>query len=109
MSKRNPFVEFGFEVRRRRQWKGMTLEELAQSADLTPNYVGTIEIGRRDPSLTTIIALAKALGVHPAELLGTVPELSPHSEEAARLFDDAPPEMQEAVLQILRACAKLKN
>jgi len=84
----------------------MTLEELAERAGLTPNYIGTIENGKRDPSLSTIAALAKGLGVAPGELFGSLPEISVAAEEAGGLFDKAAPEIQMALLAILRATGK---
>jgi transcriptional regulator with XRE-family HTH domain len=109
MSKDDPGLEFGREVRRRREARSMTLEDLAERSGLTPNYIGTIENGKRDPSLSTIAALAKGLGVKPGELFGSVPDISPAGEEAGRLFDDAPPEVQAAILKILRAVSKKRR
>ena len=48
----------------------MTLEQLAERAKLTPNYVGSVEAGQRDPSLSTVIAIAEGLRVPVAELIG---------------------------------------
>lgn len=96
-------AEFGREVRRRRESLGLTLEMLAERASLTPNYIGTIETGKRDPSLSTVLAIAGGLGVPAGELLGGVPNLSPASLEAARLFDTSTPPIQNAVLAILHA------
>ncbi len=96
-------MKFGQEIRRRRRSLGMTIEELAERSGLTPNYVGTIEIGQRDPSLSTVVALARGLSVAPAELVGGVQRLSPSALEAARLFDLASPELQDAVTRLLRA------
>jgi transcriptional regulator with XRE-family HTH domain len=96
-------VKFGREIRRRRLALGITLEQLAERARLTPNYIGSIEAGQRDPSLSTVIGLAKGLGVPPGEILGGVSRLSPAALEAARVFDSVPPDMQEAVLKLLRA------
>lgn len=94
--------EFGREVRRRREALDMTLEGLSEVCGLTPNYIGTIETGKRDPSLTTVMSLAKGLKVRAGELLGSIPDLSPQAEEMARLFDDTLPEVQRAILKILR-------
>lgn len=102
-------MDFGREVRRRREALGITLEQLAESAKLTPNYIGTIENGKRDPSLSTVLALARGLKVNAAELFGGIDDLSPAATEAGRLFDAAPPEVQEAVLQILRAVTKKRR
>jgi transcriptional regulator with XRE-family HTH domain len=97
---------FGREIRRRREAHGMTLEQLAEVAELTPNYIGTIENGGRDPSLSTVVALAKGLRIPPAELFGGIQDLSPSATEAGLLFDGCQPEIQEAVLTILRVARK---
>ena len=102
-------MEFGREVRRRREALGLTLEQLAESSKLTPNYIGTIENGKRDPSLSTVVSLARGLRIAPAELFGGIEDLSPAATEAGQLFDAAPPEVQEAVLQILRAVVKKRR
>ena len=101
-------MEFGHEIRRRRLALGMTLEQLAEGSGLTPNYIGTIENGKRDPSLSTILSLSKGLRVHPAELFGGVQDLSPPATEAGLLFDAASGDVQEAVLQLLRSVTRRK-
>jgi transcriptional regulator with XRE-family HTH domain len=101
-------MEFGSEIRRRRLALGMTLEQLAETSGLTPNYIGTIENGKRDPSLSTVMALAKGLRTHPAELFGGIQDLSPPATEAGLLFDGAPIDVQDAVLQLLRSVARRK-
>lgn len=101
--------QLGREVRRRRLTLGMTAVALAARANITPNYLGDIETGRRqrNPSLLTVLALAKALRVDVVELLGGGSiKLSPTSIEAARLLENAPETVQNAMLQILRAFAQ---
>jgi transcriptional regulator with XRE-family HTH domain len=102
-------VKFGQEIRRRRKALGMTIEELAEKSGLTPNYLGTVEIGHRDPSLSTVLALAKGLSIAPAELFGGVGKLSPEAVEAARLFDGAAADAQDAVLRLLRALQRRRR
>lgn len=102
-------MEFGQEIRRRRLALGMTLEQLAESANLTPNYIGTIENGRRDPSLSTVLALAKGLRTNAAELFGGIQELSPPATEAGQLFDGAHTDVQDAVLLLLRSVVRRKK
>lgn len=106
MTKSSPGAQFGREVRRRRAAGDITLEVLADRAGLTPNFVGTVENGRRDPSLSTVLSIAKALGVRPAELFSSTGTLSVAAEEAARLFDKAPQEVRQAVLAILKSLRK---
>lgn len=106
-------LRFGREVRRRRKVLGLTLEQLAERSGLTPNYIGTVENDRRDPSLSTVIALARGLGVPTAELIGGLSgatgELSPEAIEAARLFDNATQEVQGALLQLLRTVSRRRR
>ena len=102
-------MSFGAVVRRRREALGFTLEQLAERAHLSPNYVGTIENGKRDPSLSTILALAKALRVPPGDLLGGFEDLGADAIEAGRLFEAATPEVQDAVLRLLRAVGRRRR
>gem|GEM_PF-804733 len=100
---------FGREVRRRRVALGLTLEQLAERSGLTPNYIGTVENGRRDPSLSTVMSLANGLGVPAGELVGGVAELGPVGMETARLMEAVPPELQDAILELARAIAKRRR
>jgi transcriptional regulator with XRE-family HTH domain len=59
----------GKNVRRLRQQKGITQEQLAFDAEIDLTYMGGIERGRRNPSLLVMARLAKALSVPLAKLL----------------------------------------
>jgi transcriptional regulator with XRE-family HTH domain len=61
--------QMGSRIRRLRKAKDMSQAELAKRAKLTRVYVTRLEAGQQDPSLSTINALAKALGVPVTELL----------------------------------------
>lgn len=52
---------FGQIVRRRRTQAGMSQETLAAEAACHPTYVSLVERGKRNPSLATMLRLAKAL------------------------------------------------
>lgn len=95
---------FGREVRRRRQAQGMTLDALGEAAGLTPNYIGSIEMGLRDPSIGSMAKLSAGLGAPLGELLG-LPELDPAALEAARYLAGLPVEVREAIVGALRAMA----
>lgn len=95
-------VALGAEMRRRRQALGLTLEELADRANVSTNYLGTLERGRRDPSISTVMKLAKGLRVRPSELLGGVPEITPAAYDMARAYDGAPEEIQDIVARVLK-------
>ncbi len=103
-------MQFGREVRRRRKALGLTLEELAHRADLTPHHLSAIETGKTDPRLSTILKLSKALGrVPPGELLGSRADLSPGAIDTAKLFDSVGEDVQQAVATILRVAAKARR
>jgi transcriptional regulator with XRE-family HTH domain len=65
----SPLVRFGKRIRDVRMHRGLSQEQLAAKAERHWTYVGSVERGRRNVTLTTIVALAKALGVEPAQLL----------------------------------------
>jgi transcriptional regulator with XRE-family HTH domain len=102
-------MSLGAEVRRRRKAQKLTLEKLAEKAGLTPHYLSTVETGKRDPSVSTLLALARGLGVPPGDLLVAAQDISPQAHTIARLFEGAPPEVQEGVFLILRACAQARE
>jgi len=59
---------FGERVRKLRQTKGMSQEELAFRAKIHRTYLGGIERGERNPALKNIAAIAKALDVSLSEI-----------------------------------------
>ena len=62
-------VVFGKAVRRARQQRKLTQEQLAFEADIDLTYVGGIERGRRNPSLMVMARIADALSVPLTKLL----------------------------------------
>lgn len=66
-------VIVGRNVRRFRQARGITQEQLAFEAGLDLTYVGGIERGRRNPSLVVMARISDALRVELAELVSIGP------------------------------------
>ena len=60
------FGEVLVEFRKR---AGTNQEALAHECGLDRTYISLLERGRRQPSLKTLFAIAKALGVCPSELV----------------------------------------
>lgn len=54
------------ELRESRKW---SQEKMAHAAGVTTSFVSTLERGRKVPSLTTILKLARGLKVDAAELV----------------------------------------
>ena len=65
-------VAFGRVLRRLRTEAGLTQEELGFEADLRRTYVSILELGQQQPTLTTILKLAKPLRASAQEIVGLV-------------------------------------
>ena len=61
---------FGEAVAACRLEKEMTQEELAEASGLHRTYIGAVERGIRNPTIVSVVALARGLGVETAELVG---------------------------------------
>lgn len=60
----------GKQLQRLRTSRGLTQEQLAVNLGLSRPYVARLELGQHDPSLSTLVRLAKALRVSVTDLLG---------------------------------------
>lgn len=60
---------FGQNLRMARRGAGISQDDLAKESGVDRTAISTYERGRREPNLRTIVRLARALGVEPAELL----------------------------------------
>jgi transcriptional regulator with XRE-family HTH domain len=63
----------GWNIRRLRVARGLTIEDLAHLANLTPNYLGELERGQVNVGALALDRLAKAIGVRLVELVVDVP------------------------------------
>lgn len=63
---------FGEVLARYRVGAGISQEELALRADIDRTFVSRLERGIRQPTITTLFALAEALGVNAADLVREV-------------------------------------
>ncbi|WP_167758003.1 helix-turn-helix domain-containing protein [Deinococcus fonticola] len=70
---------FADALRRLRQEKGLSQEELAEKADLHRNYVGSVERGERNVGVDNMERLAQALGVELVDMLGRSDDSPPGS------------------------------
>ncbi|MDP8943384.1 MAG: helix-turn-helix domain-containing protein [Actinomycetota bacterium] len=64
-----PRERFAANLRARRKRAGLSQEALGDACDLHRTEVSLLERGAREPRLSTIVRLARALGVPPADLL----------------------------------------
>jgi transcriptional regulator with XRE-family HTH domain len=56
-------------VRRIRQKKGLTQEQLAEISGFSQQYISGLERGQRNPTVVTLYELASALGVSHLDLV----------------------------------------
>lgn len=70
MSIRSPtHAAFGQAIREARGQRALSQEALADRCGLDRTYIGGIERGERNPSLTNILRIADALQISPSALL----------------------------------------
>lgn len=77
----------GARLRQLRKARRLTQEQLAERAGLSYKFIGEVERGRANPSLTTLGRLSDALDVSLVDLLGIDaqrPLLSPRQASIAR-------------------------
>ncbi len=60
---------FGENLRKIRTDKGVSQEKLAHLSGYHPTYISHLETGKKQPTLNTIIQIAKSLDVKLTELL----------------------------------------
>lgn len=109
---------FGGTVREKRKERGLTLEQLSERSNITPNYLGRVENEQVDPSLSVVLAIARALRTSAGELLtddvrGEVREqtrrarrsAASEAREVAQLYGRLPLDVQEVLLPTLRVIA----
>lgn len=65
---------FGERLRELRVERGVSQDELAGVTDVHSTAIGRLERGAREPRLTTILRVARGLGVEPGELLDGLAE-----------------------------------
>ena len=65
-------ARFGAVIRRIRKQRGWTLAKLAQRAGMNATYLGVLEQGGNDTSLTTIVELCDVLGADIGEVMREV-------------------------------------
>lgn len=67
--KSNPGKAFGEILRELRKKAKLTQEQLAFEAGIERNYVSLIELGKNQPTITTLFKLALALHIEPHRLI----------------------------------------
>lgn len=101
----------GKNIRKYRKKNELRQEDLAEMANLSPNYVGMIERGEKVPSLETFIIIANALGVS-ADMLLTELITTNYITKASELsnkLDRLPPEERQKILDVVDTLLRHSN
>lgn len=92
-------MEIGHALKICRSAKKLSLDELAERAGLSQSYLSMIESGKREPTLSSIEKVAKALGVPTPILLF----LAAEKGEVEGLDAETTRRLSAAVLDVVRA------
>lgn len=68
-SKHEILKELSIKIKSTRQKQGLTQEELAEKSGFHVNYIGGIERATRNPSLDSLVRIARALEISPKDLV----------------------------------------
>lgn len=71
-TKDNTAEAFGLVLRELRQKANLTQEQLGFESDLRRTFISVLELGQQQPTLTTILKLAPALGVTASDMVAHV-------------------------------------
>lgn len=65
-------LAFGRVLRVLRQEAGLTQEQLGMEAELQRNYISSLELGEKQPTITSIFKLSLALKIKPSKLIALI-------------------------------------
>ena len=101
----------GRKIREFRHHRGFTQEELAFRADISSVYLRQIEKDDRNPTISTVLKLCKALSIPPSELFELESPLSPSSteEQIVAFLSDKTEDEKKIALEILKSAFPLKS
>lgn len=80
--------------------RGLTYEELAEKADMSPSFVSLMARGKRNISLKNLAKLASALDCQPEDLIGVD---TPIPADVAAIWASIPVERRDLALHVLKS------
>lgn len=60
---------FGAILRKARIDAGLSQQDLAEDSKLNRTFISMLELGKRQPTITTLIQIARVLDIKPSEML----------------------------------------
>ena len=95
----------GVRIKDIRNRKGFTQEELAEKIDINPKYLSSIERGKENPTLNTLIKLSESLDITLNDIFHQIEIEDPAMRKALliSLLDEANDDQLKLAYQILLA------
>ena len=97
------YADIGARMRSIRNTLKLTQSEVAAAVGIDPSFYGQIERGTNIPSLRTLLAVARVLGVEPADLLPSKKDLTgdPHEKALGRALTGLRPTQKRLLMDIV--------
>ncbi len=102
-------ARLGRRIKQLRKRQGLTQDRLGEAVGISSKYLSSIERGRENPTLDTLLGLAEQLQVKPYELFLFSAETTSTKvlrKEIDRLLAEADDERLHAVLRVLEAALR---
>ena len=95
----------GARIKEIRTKKGITQEQLSERMEINPKYLSSIERGKENPTLNTLIRLSKSLGVDLSEIFRFIQIEDPTERKnlIISLLEKADSEQLKLIFKILSA------
>jgi transcriptional regulator with XRE-family HTH domain len=100
------------QLRLKRLQAGLTIEDLADAAEISVSFLAYLETNKKKPSLATIAKIAAALNVPVSELLNekTVPDVAGEEQKTLnrilKLLQNQSPENTDTILATIKVLAQ---
>lgn len=98
----------GLRVREERTIRGFSIEKLAETAEVAPSFLGSIERGERKLSVLTLHKLSSALNTQASDLMNPQSKKPAEAWErkAISLIKSLPENAKESIFKILDCVVK---
>lgn len=98
----------GSRIQEIRTKKGITQDQLSEKVGISPKYLSSIERGKENPTLKTILSLADSLGVKPDEFFIHLEIEDPEERKSMiiHILDEADDEQLKLAFRVLSAIIK---
>lgn len=105
--------DVGVTIYKTRKQEGLSIENFALRCDIHPSYVGHIERGMQNPTLSTLERISQGLGISMDDLFKDI-DTPINVENAAirhlsQVISELSPEQTQQLLQIVDSVMAIKN